>query len=159
MTQEWSDFGKITLTLLQDSAGNLLVHMKDVRIFYIPWEISPILYHVNDYAIILCIWTITFRLSLWPRRSCSANSKGASLIPLSQLAPDRFKTVCDRKFSISYVLSLPLHDASHLFYARKWSHQVASDFWTCLKFRGNTWRFKLLHWVSRTFAQRCTTLC
>ncbi len=29
---------------------------------------------------------------------------------------------------LSHVLSLPLHDASHLFYARKWSHQVASDF-------------------------------
>ena len=43
------------------------------------------------------------------------------LKPLSQLAPDPFKTHCDRKFSNSYVLSLPLHDPSHLFYARKWS--------------------------------------
>ncbi len=50
------------------------------------------------------------------------------LKPLSQLAPDRFKTLCERKFSNSYVLSLPLHDASHLFYATKWSHQVASEF-------------------------------
>ena len=49
-------------------------------------------------------------------------------LPLSQLAPDRFKTLCDRKFSNLYVLSLPLHDASHLFYATKWSHQVASEF-------------------------------
>ncbi len=53
---------------------------------------------------------------------------GLLLKTLSQLAPDRFKTLCDRKFSNSYVLSLPLHDASHLFYAIKWSHQVASDF-------------------------------
>ncbi len=76
---------------------------------------------------------------------------------LSQLAPGRFKTFCDRKFSKSDVLALPLHDASHLFDAIKWSHQVASDFWTCSKFRGNTRRFKLLHWVSRTCAQYCTT--
>ncbi len=48
--------------------------------------------------------------------------------PLSQLAPDRFKTLCDRKFSNLYVLSLLLHNASHLLYAIKWSHQVASDF-------------------------------
>ncbi len=81
------------------------------------------------------------------------------VIPLSRLAHDLFKTVCDRKFSFSYVPSLPLQDASHLFYARKWSNQVASEFWTCSKFRGSTWRFKLLHWVSRTFAQRYTTLC
>ncbi len=52
-----------------------------------------------------------------------------SNLPLSQFAHDRFKTVCDRKFNSSYVMSLPLHDASHLFYARKWSHRVASDFW------------------------------
>ena len=81
------------------------------------------------------------------------------LMPPSQLAPDHFKTLCDRKFSNSYVLSLPLHDASHLFYAIKWSHKVAFDFWTCSKVRGNTWRSKVLHWVSRTFVQRCTTLC
>ncbi len=81
------------------------------------------------------------------------------LKPLSQLAPVRFKTLCDLKFSHSYVLSLLLHDASHLFYATKWSHQVASEYWTCSKFRGSTWRFKSLHWVSRTVTQCCTTLC
>ncbi len=81
------------------------------------------------------------------------------LKPLSQLVPGRFKTLCDRNFNNSYVLSLPLLDASHLFYAIKWSHQITSDFWTCSKFRGNTRHFNLLHWVSRTFAQPCTTLC
>ncbi len=48
-----------------------------------------------------------------------------TLMGISQLAPDSFKTLCDREFSHSYVLSLPLHDASHLFYAIKWLHRVA----------------------------------
>ncbi len=45
----------------------------------------------------------------------------------SQLAPDQFKTLCDRKFSNSYVLSLPLHDVSHLFYAIKWPPLIFED--------------------------------
>ena len=35
---------------------------------------------------------------------------------------------------------------------------VASDVCRFSKFRGNTWRFKLLHWVSWTFAERCVNV-
>ncbi len=68
----------------------------------------------------------------WKSARTKARTIWSAIIPLSQMTPDPFKKVCDRKFT--------------------------SDFWTCSKFRGNTWRFKLLHLVSRTFAQRCTTL-
>ncbi len=58
----------------------------------------------------------------WDELQCMQGTFDSELLkPLSQLAPDRFKTRCDRKFSNSYVLSLPLHDASHLFYPIKWS--------------------------------------
>ncbi len=105
------------------------------------------------------VWTSMITAAVTPIGSQLLTKMKKVLKPLSQLAPDRFKTLCDRKFSNSYILSLPLHDASHLFYATKWSHQVASEFWPCSKFRGNNWRFKSLHWVSRTVAKRGTTLC
>ncbi len=74
---------------------------------------------------------------------------------LSQLAPNHFKTLYDHKFSNSYALSLPLHDASQLFYSIKWSHRSPQTF---KHVRGNTWGFKLLQWVSRTFTNICTML-
>ena len=108
----------------------------------------------STYAV---IFMMEIHVGLYVRRRCFMYDFDA-LRPFHNWPPTALKHFCGRKFSHSYVLSLPLHDASHLFYAIKWSHQVASHFWTCSKFRGNTWLFKLLHWVSRTFAQRCTTL-
>ena len=81
------------------------------------------------------LFVFTWRKYLLAKTSIHRKHK-----PLSQLTPNHFKTVCDRKIKNSYVHSHMLQDRSHLFYAIKWSRQVAYEFWTCLKFRDNSLR-------------------
>ena len=75
------------------------------------------------------------------------------LKPLSQLAHDHFKTLCDPAFWHSHDVSQTLHELSLPLHAIFRSPAVASDFWTCLKFRGDHVRRFLSHWVSRSLVR------
>ncbi len=113
------------------------------------------LWHSNMFKRIVIITVLRLQISLQLKRTNQMLLK-----PLSQLAPDRFKTPCERKFSkfVRPVASVA-RCIAFVLCNKMGSHQVASKFWTCSNFRGKTWRFKALYWVSRTVAQRCTTLC
>ena len=73
--------------------------------------------------------------------------------PLSQLAHDHFNTLCDSAFWRSHDGSPTLHELSLPLHAIFRSPAVASDFWACLKFRGDRVRRFLSHWVSRSLVQ------
>ena len=73
--------------------------------------------------------------------------------PLSQLAHDHFKTLCDPAFWHSHDGSPTLNKLSLVLHAIFCSPAVASDFWACLKFRGDCVRCFLLHWVSRSLVR------
>ena len=75
------------------------------------------------------------------------------LKPLSQLAHDHFKTLCDPAFWHSHDGSPTLHELSLPLHAIFCSPAVASDFWTCLKFRGDRVRRFLSHWISRSLVR------
>ena len=80
-------------------------------------------------------------------------SATCALKPLSQLAHDHFKTLCDPAFWHSHDGSPTLHELSLPLHAIFRSPAVASDFWACLKFRGDCVRRFLSHWVSRSLVR------
>ena len=75
------------------------------------------------------------------------------LKPLSQLAHDHFKTLYDPVFWHSHDGSPTLHELSLPLHAIFRSPAVVSDFWACLKFRGDRVRLFLSHWVSRSLVR------
>ena len=76
-----------------------------------------------------------------------------SVKPLSQLAHDHFKTLCDPAFWHLHDGSPTLHELSLPLHAIFRSPAVASDFWAYLKFRGDRVRRFLSHWVSRSLVR------
>ena len=82
-----------------------------------------------------------------------SNKSSADVKPLSQLAHDHFKTLCDPAFWHSHDGSPTLHELSLPLHAIFRSPVVASDFWACLKFRGDRVRRFLSHWASRSLVR------
>ena len=73
--------------------------------------------------------------------------------PRSQLAHDHFKTLCHPAFWHWHDGSPTSHELSLSLHAIFRSPAVASDFWACLKFRGDRVRRFLWHLVSRSLVR------
>ena len=102
---------------------------------------------------IFCVFSMTLNLHLLLAKNRLDLSRTVRVKPLSQLEHDHFKTLCDPAFGHSHDGSPTLHELSLPLHAIFRSPAVASDFWTCLKFRGDRVRLFVSHWVSRSLVR------